>query len=241
MVTRRSRFTAKPSLEVMLSHRTNRRQDAFTLTEVLIAVFILAIGLMGVISVFPVGIAATQQTLARSARSLAARTGIAEFEYYVDAGKTKLEEYAEGAMEYLIYPGSTATDAYDVGVERYKWNAVLGTSPLSDDGDAGTDADRRLVLVQIACFEGDPEAFTGTATFAQEGAAVTMTSIPNGLSAGSYIRCTATSHESRWYRVEAINATTKVASLVEPFERTGGSGLTFLFSQDLYQTNLAVR
>ena len=217
--------------------RRARSQAGFTLTEVLISVFVLSFGiLVGVLSVFRFGVRASNETLDRSASAGAAAMAVAALQYRLETAEFAKET---GVRE---YPSSAATDAYDVGPAKYKWNAVL--SPLPESWaltpDTGTD-ERELALVQIAFFEGGPLAHVGSGTFTKDSATVTCTTLPTKLEVGCYIRRTATP-ESRWYLVEEITSSVGSSQLTlsEDFEDATGTG-AFLYTTQLHQTLLALR
>ena len=133
--------------------------SAFTLTEILIAIFVLSIGLMGVISVFPVGVDATTKTLERSASAMAVGTAISELQHSREAAKRAATITASPASTVTCYPSSTATDARDLGVKEYAWNAVL--SPPSIIGVS----DKNMAFVQIAFYTQSPIANTASGVF----------------------------------------------------------------------------
>ena len=216
-------------------------EGAFTLTEVLIAVFVLAVGLIGVISVFPVGIDAASKTLDGSAAALATGTALAELQ-----SQQQMSNYVGLSTSVTGYPNaSDATETNSIGSTKYSWNAVLGLLP-SDWGDvavSGADT-RRIVMAQIAFFTTDASAFTGTATFAKNSQSVTITNMPADLTAGSYIR-RMDDPKSRWYLIEAIDesGTDPVATLTAAFDSDSspGGAENFLYTQTLFQTILTSR
>ena len=227
-----SRETTHPS-----RHRVG--EDAFTLTEVLISVFVLAIGMIGVISVFPVGIDAATRTLDSSTAALAAGTAVAELQ-----SQQQMSNYVGLATSLTGYPDATdATQTESVGSTKYKWNAVLSPVP-SSWGDVAVSAGstRRMVLAQIAVFTTDASAFTGTATFAKNSQSVTITSMPGDLKAGCYIR-RMDDPQSRWYLIEAIDeaGADPVAALASTFDEASGTDESFLYTTMLFQTILASR
>ena len=223
-----------------MAPRGRRSEQAFTITEVLISVFVLAIGLIGVISIFPVGISATQTTLDNSAAALAANTAVAELQYMLQvqgfAGAVTVYPVAGGA-------GNDPADHYDVGVNKYRWNAVL--APVPDDTSSvswgalveAAGSDNRLVLAQVAFFRGDQSAYAGTATFVQNSASVSLGTIPTKFDAGVYMRRTSGVNRSRWYLVDGFDRSSSAATLTEAYAQAGETG-EFAFTKHLYQTLL---
>jgi len=71
----------------MKTNRRKRGSAGFTLTEILIAMFILALGMMGVMSLFPVGLDATTRAINNNAVFLASQTAFAQVNYMVNTSE----------------------------------------------------------------------------------------------------------------------------------------------------------
>jgi len=83
-------FGASKNEDGSTMKRNERKQgvSAFTLTEILIAMFILALGIVGVMSLFPVGLDATTRAVNNNVVFLASQTAFAQANYMVNTTET---------------------------------------------------------------------------------------------------------------------------------------------------------
>ncbi len=103
--------------------RTNR-QSGFTLMEILIAVAVLAIGVVSVVNLFPVGLQAARRTANFSdAAALAQR----QMELYRSYGYGEIDDMFASDPDY--YPNQTDTEVFPDD-EDYRWWMMLEHATL---------------------------------------------------------------------------------------------------------------
>jgi prepilin-type N-terminal cleavage/methylation domain-containing protein len=102
--------------------RPARRQPAFSLLEIMIAIMILGVGLVMVATVFPVGLDIARQTLQMNISQAVADSAMATLR--------------------LKVPGQTDLDGYPVSV----WAGVYVPDVARTDADADIDANDQIVL-----------------------------------------------------------------------------------------------
>jgi prepilin-type N-terminal cleavage/methylation domain-containing protein len=123
-------------------HRTSNDErrstrDGFSLTEVLMSIGILAIGMLFIAGVFPVGIHFTTVAAERTIAAAAADEAFAKIKLYgVNLGDPDLNNIALRPFELVMplvpfgeysYPSTPAADSYS---KRYWWSAICRkTSP----------------------------------------------------------------------------------------------------------------
>jgi len=192
--------------------------QGFTLTEILIAVFILAIGLVGVLSLFPVGIHATGKVIQASNADAVARTAFATMEY------TNLLQEMAGDATYSFSTGAACpirnATTGEAGFDMYEQDQYSWTLEALPTDDTRI----RAFHVQAAVFR-NRSVFNngGTAAFSNSNALVVGTGtlwqtgtapIPK---AGGYVRhATTVTIDGTpytvgiWYRIREVLSDTQL-------------------------------
>ncbi len=216
-----------------------KSQDGFTLIEIGIAIFILAIGLLSMLTLFPIGVDSIKKVTQYSTAAVLTESAISDLKVndtvgivgtqtgsntYPDAGNINQDKQFEDST------GNTIS-------AQYSWQAVV----------KNVSTDKNLVRAQIAIFRNfnSTQFGTGTATFTTSSASVPYTStLPSGLTSKHYIRATNDNSDKFWYRIDSIDTSTTTITLEGPFLGTGGAGLTFSTTDDIidiYETMFAKR
>ncbi|MFQ5787992.1 MAG: hypothetical protein ACE5H1_08420 [Thermodesulfobacteriota bacterium] len=214
-----------------------KSKAGFTLIEIGIAIFILAVGLISMLTLFPIGVDSMKKVTQYSNAAILSESAISELiekDIFTD---TDIIGTLTAAQTY------TYTDAYPLNDKdqdrlfqdsfgttthaQYSWQANLKSI-------FGTN--NNLVRAQIAIFRNfDYSQFgTGTADFAQlpDKAIVQYTSLPSGLTSKDYIREDKDDNSDKfWYRIDSIGTST--ITLEGPFLGTGGTDLTFSTTDDI--------
>ena len=206
-----------------------KSQDGFTLIEIGIAIFILAVGLVSMLTLLPIGVDSmkkvTQYTnaavLSESAISYLKANDIVGFVGTNTGSNTYPDTDPDQANQFEDSSGNTI-------FAQYSWQAVVNNET----------ADNNLVRAQIAIFRNfDSSQFgTGTANFAASTTVSNISAFPSWLTSKHYIRA---DNDKFWYRIESMGTSTSTITLEGPFLGTTGTGLVFSATKniiDIYET-----
>ncbi len=215
-----------------------KSQDGFTLIEIGIAIFILAVGLISMLTLFPVGVDSMKKVtqysnaaiLSESAISYLKANDIVGFVGTNTGSNTYPDTDPDQANQFEDSSGNTI-------FAQYSWQAVVKNETT----------DNNLVRAQIAIFRNfDYTQFgAGTAVFANGSDTAYYTPpLPSGFTSRHYIRVNDVSSDDKfWYRIDSIGTSTATITLEGPFLGTGGS-LTFSTTNDIidiYETMFSKR
>ncbi len=201
-------------------------QSGFTLIEIGIAIFILAAGLIGILTVFPIGIEYTKKMAKYSNAAILSELAMSDLKEndivgivgtmtagqsytYPDLSNINKAQYFEDSSGNIIFA-------------QYFWQAVV-------KGITATDTN--MTRIQIPIFWSfNPSQFgTGTANFTQGSSNVQYTPpLPSKLTSKQYIRA---DNEAFWYRIDDID--TSFIILEGPFLGNSGVGLAFSTTDDI--------
>ena len=220
----------------------------FTLIEIGIASFILAIGLISMLTLFPIGVDSIKKVTQYSNAAILNESAISELiarDIFTD---TNIAGTLTASQTY------TYTDAYPLNDKdqdmpfqdsfgttthaQYSWQANLKSV-------SGTNSN--LVRAQIAIFRNfDSDQFgTGTADFAASTTVSNISAFPSGLTSKDYIReDNGDNSDKFWYRIDSIDTSTSTITLEGSFLGTGGTGLAFSTTDDIidiYETMFSKR
>ncbi len=213
-----------------------KSQDGFTLIEIGIAIFILGIGLISMLTIFPIGVDSMKKVTQYSNAAILSESAISKL-----IEKDIVGIVGTRTAGIYTYPDLDDPDK-DIKFEdsftntisaQYSWQAVL----------KNVTTDKNLIRAQIAIFRNfDSTQFgAGTADFANgSDTAYYTTTLPSGLTSKDYIRATG---DEFWYRIYTIGTSTASITLEGPFLGTGG---TWSFSTtndiiDIYETMFSKR
>ncbi len=197
----------------------------FTLIEICIALFILGVGLISILSLFPIGVDSMKKVTQYSKSAIFCESAIAELKtndiLSIVNTQTGSNTYpdAENINQDKQFEDSSANTISS----QYSWQAVLES----------ITTDKNLVRTQIAIFRDfNPSQFgTGTADFTNSSdTAFYSPPLPHGLTSKHYIRV---DNHKFWYRIDSINAAATTITLEGPFSGDTGTGLVFTTTDDI--------
>ncbi len=216
-----------------------KSQDGFTLIEIGIAIFILGIGLISMLTIFPIGVDSMKKVtqysntavLTESAISYLKANDVVTFVGTNTGSNTYPDTDPDIANQFQDSSGSTI-------FAQYSWQATL----------QNLTSDNNLVRAQIAIFRNfnSSQFGTGTADFTTgDDEASSVSAFPSWLTSKHYIRVKDVSSDDKfWYRIDSIGTLTSTITLEGPFLGTGGAGLTFSTTNDIidiYETMFSKR
>ncbi|MGR3173351.1 MAG: type IV pilus modification PilV family protein [Candidatus Scalindua sp.] len=218
-------------------------QSGFTLIEIGIAIFILAIGLISMLALFPIGVDSIKKVTQYSNAAVLSESAISELiankDYILGTMTAGISYVHPDDDEGTSRPFEDSSDPPNIIFPQYSWQAILKSTSATDNN---------LIRAQIAIFRNfNPDQFgTGTADFANGSDTAYYTPpLPTGLTSKDYIREDNDDNSDKfWYRIDSIGTSTSTITLEGPFLGTGGAGLTFSTTDDIidiYETMFSKR
>ena len=213
----------------------------FTLIEIGIAIFILGVGLISMLTIFPIGVDSIKKVTQYSNAAVLTESAISDLRSNdivsivgtLTAGQSYTYPDINNINQDIQFVDSYGTTTH----AQYSWQAVV----------KNVTTDKNLVRAQIAIFRNFNSAQfgTGMATFTTSNDSVSSVSaFPSWLTSKHYIRATDDSSDKFWYRIDTIGTSTSTITLEGNFLGTGGAGLTFSTTKDIidiYETMFSKR
>ncbi len=200
-----------------------KSQAGFTLIEIGIAIFILAVGLISMLALLPIGVDSIKKVtqysnaavLSESVISYLKTNDIVAFVGTNTGSNTYPDTDINQAKQFEDSSGNTIS-------AQYSWQAVVKNE----------STDNNLVRAQIAIFRNfDSSQFgTGTADFAATTSVSNISAFPSGLTSKHYIRA---DNDKFWYRIDSIGTSTSTITLEGPFLGSTGTGTAFSTTNDI--------
>ncbi|MBT3879557.1 MAG: hypothetical protein HON76_05235 [Candidatus Scalindua sp.] len=238
--------TVKTSIFNLQSSIYNHKSQAgFTLIEIGIAIFILAIGLLSMLALFPIGVDSIKKVTQYSNAAVLTESAVSKLIEKNIFTDTDIMGTLTADISY-VHPDNdigTSTPFEDSSTNtisaQYSWQAILKS--------IGTNSN--LVRAQIAIFRNfnSSQFGAGTADFTSGSVIVPYTPpLPTGLTSKDYIRedNDIINGDKFWYRIDSIGTSTTTITLEGPFLGAGGPGLTFSTTDDIidiYETMFSKR
>ncbi len=218
-----------------------KSQSGFTLIEIGISIFILAIGLISMLTLFPIGVDSMKKVtqysnaavLTESAISYLKANDVVAFVGTNTGSNTYPDTDPNQDNPFEDSSGNTI-------FAQYSWQATV----------QNLTTDNNLVRAQIAIFRNfnTSQFGTGKADFAQQSDKTIIENVsafPSWLTSKHYIRVKDVSSDDKfWYRIDSIDTSTTTITLEGPFLGTGGAGLDFSTTDDIidiYETMFSKR
>lgn len=226
----------------MKHHKTG-----FTLIEVLIAIFVLAIGIFGVMALFPVGIYQTGKIAKTTIGATSAEIPLAYASYKYPPDNTNGPNYnIQGIVNILI--GSTTCYSFphvSTGTVtitgNYGWStSIVPIDVVNNDGTATTLEETYLFRQQTVIYK-NYTTNSGTASFSFQSQTISGVTNISSISINDFICNT----ENRiWYRVVNVNESANSVTLQQPYEYATDTSASYLATDTivgLYNTMLTSR
>ena len=214
-----------------------KSQAGFTLIEIGIAIFILAVGLISMLTLFPIGVESIKKVTQYSNAAILSEIAMSDLKANDIAGivgtLTAGQAYTYPDINNIYQDKQFKDSSGNTISAQYSWQAILKSVSATD---------KNLVRTQIAIFRNfnSGQFGTGTATFTNGTDTVSYTPpLPAGLTSKDYIR--ENNIDKFWYRIDSIGTSTSTITLDGPFLGTGGA---WSFSTtddiiDIYETMFA--
>lgn len=195
-------------------------KQGFTLIEVLIAIFVLVIGIFGVMALFPVGIHQTGKIATMTTGAISSEIPLAYASYKYPAGNTG---GPDNDMQDIIntISGTTTPQCYIFPVTgtvtisgSYGWNMSLVPVDMDGNGTSTSISETFLFRQQIAIYK-NYNITTGTANFTYKSKTLTNVSNIKNISINNFIGNT---QNNIWYRVTAVNVPSNSITIKQPYE-----------------------
>ena len=213
-------------------------QSGFTLIEIGIAIFILGVGLISMLTIFPIGVDSMRKVtqysnaavLTESAISYLKANDVVTFVGTNTGCNTYPDTDSDRDNPFEDSSGNTI-------FAQYSWQATV----------QNLTTDNNLVRAQIAIFRNFNFG-TGTADFAQQLDKTTIdnvTAFPSWLTSRHYIKDTDNSSDDKfWYRIESVGTSSSTITLEGEFLGSGGTAHAFSTTKniiDIYETMFSKR
>ncbi len=211
-----------------------KSQAGFTLIEIGIAIFILAVGLISMLALLPIGVDSIKKVtqysnaavLSESAISYLKANDIVGFVGTNTGSNTYPDTDPDQDNQFEDSSGNTI-------FAQYSWQAVVNNETT----------DNNLVRAQIAIFRNfDSSQFgTGTADFTASTTVSNISAFPSWLTSRHYIRA---ENDKFWYRIDSMGTSTSTITLEGPFLGSTGTGTAFSTTDDIidiYETMFSKR
>lgn len=214
-----------------------KSQAGFTLIEIGIAIFILAVGLISMLTLFPIGVESIKKVTQYSNAAILSEIAISDLKandiVSIVGTLTAGQAYTYPDINNIYQDKQFKDSSGNTISAQYSWQAILRSISATD---------KNLVRAQIAIFRNfnSSQFGTGTATFTNGTDTVSYTPpLPTGLTSKDYIR--EDNIDKFWYRIDSIGTSTSTITLDGPFLGTGGA---WSFSTtddiiDIYETMFA--
>ncbi len=209
-------------------------QAGFTLIEIGIAIFILAIGLIGILTLFPIGIDSTRRVTQDTNAAVLSELAISDLKAddIVDilGTLTAGTAYTYPDINNINQDKPFEDSSVNRVSARYSWQAVAKSMNTTDTN---------LVRTQVVIFTDPPQFGTGTADFTQDNTSVpNISTLPSGITSKHYIR---EDNDKFWYRINSIDTATTEITLEGPFLGTDTSTVFSATNDiiDIYETMFA--
>lgn len=214
----------------------------FTLIEVLIAIFVLSIGVFGVMALFPVGIHQTAKIAKNTIGAISAETPLAYALYKYPAGTGGI--YYDIRDIVNLISGTTTPVCYAYPATgtititgNYGWNTSLVPVDMNSDGTSTTIGETYLFRQQTAIYK-NYTTNTGTATSTYNSTTISNVTNINNISVNDYI-CNTRNHI--WYRVTGVNTSTGNVTIQQSYEYETATAAPYISTNTivgLYNTML---
>ena len=213
-------------------------QSGFTLIEIGIAIFILGVGLISMLTIFPIGVDSMRKVtqysnaavLTESAISYLKANDVVTFVGTNTGCNTYPDTDSDRDNPFEDSSGNTI-------FAQYSWQATV----------QNLTTDKNLVRAQIAIFRNFNFG-TGTADFAQQLDKTTIDNVsafPSWLTSRHYIKDTDNSSDDKfWYRIESVGTSSSTITLEGEFLGSGGTAHAFSTTKniiDIYETMFSKR
>jgi type II secretory pathway pseudopilin PulG len=213
-------------------------QSGFTLIEIGIAIFILGVGLISMLTIFPIGVDSMRKVtqysnaavLTESAISYLKANNVVTFVGTNTGCNTYPDTDPDRDNPFEDSSGNTI-------FAQYSWQATV----------QNLTTDNNLVRAQIAIFRNFNFG-TGTADFAQELDKTIIDNVsafPSWLTSRHYIKDTDNSSDDKfWYRIESVGTSSSTITLEGEFLGSGGTAHAFSTTKniiDIYETMFSKR
>ena len=213
-------------------------QSGFTLIEIGIAIFILGVGLISMLTIFPIGVDSMRKVTQYSNAAVLTESAIS----YLKANdvvtfvgtNTGCNTYPDiDPDQDNPFEDSSGNTIF----AQYSWQATV----------QNLTTDNNLVRAQIAIFRNFNFG-TGTADFAQQLDKTTIDNVsafPSWLTSRHYIKDTDNSSDDKfWYRIESVGTSSSTITLEGEFLGSGGTAHAFSTTKniiDIYETMFSKR
>ncbi|GAB63055.1 MAG: prepilin-type N-terminal cleavage/methylation domain-containing protein [Candidatus Jettenia sp.] len=205
------------------SKNKEQKEQGFTLIEILVAIFVLVIGIFGVMALFPVGIHKTSKIAKTTLGAVSAEVPLAYASYKYPENSGSPDYHIQDIVNLIsgtdipacyFYPG-TGVIAIP-GNSLYGWNTAIVPVDMSTPGNgtATSIAETYLFRQQTAVYK-NYTTNNGTATFTYNSAIVSNVSNINTISVNHFI---GNIQNRIWYRVVAVNELAGSITIGYPYE-----------------------
>ncbi|MCF6158441.1 MAG: prepilin-type N-terminal cleavage/methylation domain-containing protein [wastewater metagenome] len=208
----------------------------FTLIEILIAIFILVIGIFGVMALFPVGIHNTNKIAKITVGAVSSEIPLAYASYKYPAGNVSGPDYYIRDIVNAISGTSTPVCYFypETGTITVPGNSLFGWNtslvpidiepPQNPDGTATSIGETYLFRQQITVYK-NYTVNNGTADFVYQNKTLSNVSNINNISVNDFICNT---HNRIWYRITNVDRSANSITIQQPYEYETASSAPYI-------------